>query len=108
MESLEINYEITPDQINRIWFAYFKKGLPKLLAYGGAAAVLSLGLMLLSRQPLISALSFFVVISVPVILTLVNYQNYTRAARENFADLSAEELHVKMIFERGADGFDTY
>ena len=104
---LEIEYKVDYKEFRRIWFDYFKKSLPTMLAFWGVAFLGSLLVLYFYEDKFFGALITFVFFSVPFSLTLVSYQNFMKAAKQNFSTLSEEEKIVHLSFQRNSDGFDS-
>ena len=106
-EVLEIEYEIEFEQMRRVWFAYFKKSLPNVLAFWGVAVALSLVLLLLFDSPYLGGFMTLFAAGVPALFIFFNYQNYMKAARDSYASLAGEDKIVHLTFRLGDDGFDS-
>lgn len=106
-EKLQISYEVTHKQFQKIWFDLFKRGLPRILAISGIAFVVWCLLLLLLEDTtwgILLAISYF---SIPALIIFVNYFQFTKAAKDNFASLSDDEKSVQITFQREGNGFDT-
>jgi hypothetical protein len=105
-EKLTISYEVNSLQFRKIWLDLFKRGLPRLFAFSGIAFLV--WILLLSRLDdlylgILLAMAYF---SIPILIILFNYIQFTKSAKDNFALLNENEKIIHLSFERGADGFD--
>ena len=106
-EVLELEYEIEFAQMRQVWFAYFKKSLPNVLAFWGVAVALSLVLLLFFNDLYIGSLMTIFAVGAPLLFIFFNYQNYMKAARASYESLTGEDKIVHLTFRQGDDGFDS-
>ena len=106
-ETLQLEYEVDYRQFRKIWFDYFKKGLPNLLALWGTGILGCLLAFYFFDQSAIFGLITIFFVTIPLLALIINYQTYMKAARQNFSSLSDEERIVHLTFQTGTDGFDS-
>jgi len=105
-QSLKIEYEVTTAQIRKIWFDYFKAGLPNVMAFWGTALFICLIALYFMSSKVFPFLMLFVIAAILVSSVVMNYQSYTKTAKQNFANLSESERFVRLTFQQDSDGFD--
>lgn len=105
-KTLKIEYEVSTVQIRKIWFDYFKAGLPGIIAFWGTALLICLIALYFMSSKLFPFLMLFVIAAILISLIVMSYLSYTRTAKQNFANLSESERIVQLTFEQNADGFD--
>lgn len=105
-KTLKIEYEISTAQIRKIWFNYFKEGLPNVLAFWGTGLVICLIALYFMSSKLFPFLMLFVISAILISLIVMNYQSFIKTSNQSFADLSKSERVVRLTFQQDADGFD--
>jgi uncharacterized membrane protein (Fun14 family) len=103
---LKLEYEVSTAQIRKIWFDYFKQGLPNVAAFWGTGLVICLIALYFMSSKLFPFLMLFVIAAILISLIVMNYQSYIKISKQNFANLSESERIVQLTFQQGADGFD--
>jgi YcxB-like protein len=106
-EVLELEYKVDYTQFDKVWFGYFKKGLPNLLTFWGVTILLSVFILFFLKDKYFGVLLTLVFVSIPPLLIFFGYRNFMKTARKNFSSLNDNEKVVHLTFQNGADGFDS-
>ena len=102
-----MDYDAVFDDYRDIWFEYYKKGLPNMLAFWGTAIIISGLLLIFTNFNLVFVLITFTLAAIPAALTIMSYQAHLRAAKDLFRNLPQNSKTFHMTFYEDADGFDS-
>jgi hypothetical protein len=108
--SLILDCRVNLDDYHLYWLDRLKRDLPNTLIFWGTMAASSLFVAFLFRNDKFGFTVFivfaFIILSIPILLTLYSYSSFMSASRRYISSLSDAEKNFQLIFKNDGSGFD--